>query len=105
MKRIILQIKNSVINSEIKCYKEFNKAVRRQKIYVKGHLTWSQNHYLEPHNQNNLKYGNDDVPNISSHKCFYFSIDEYHDCYLQGQTREESKTVMSKPEPISIRYG
>ena len=105
MNIIILEIKNSVIDSEIKWYKGFIKAIGRQEFYVKGYLTWSKDRYLELPGQTNLKHGDDDVPNISPHKCCYFSIDEYHDYYLQGWTREDSKTAMDKPDLIRIRYG
>ena len=47
MNKIILDIKNSVIDSEIRQYKEFTKAIGRQELYINGYLTWSQEHYLE----------------------------------------------------------
>ena len=34
-----------------------------------------------------------------------FFIDDYHDYYLQGWTRDESKTVMDKLYLIRIWYG
>ena len=72
MNRIILEIKNSVIDSEIKWYKQFTKAIGRREFYVKDYLTWSKDHLLESPGQTNLKNGNNNVPNISPHKCCYF---------------------------------
>ena len=70
MNRIILEIKNSVIDSEIKWYKQFTKTIGRREFYVKGYLTWIQDHYLELPGQTNLRHGNDNVPNILPHKCY-----------------------------------
>ena len=41
MHNIILDIKNSAIDSKIKWYKEITKAIRKEQFYVKGYLTWS----------------------------------------------------------------
>ena len=105
MNSIFLEIKNSLIDSEIKWCKQSTKAIGRQEFYIKCYLTWSKDHLLESPGQTKLKHDNDDVPNISSLKCCYFSTDAYHDYYLQGWTKMESITVMNKPDLIHIRHG
>ena len=41
MSKIILGIKNSVIDSEIEWYTVFTKAIERKEFYVKVYLIWS----------------------------------------------------------------
>ena len=105
MNKIFLEMKNSFIDFDTKWYRQFTQAIGRQKIYIKGYLTWSQEFFLESPGQTNLKHGNDDESTISPFKCCYFSIDAYHDYYLQGSTKMETKIVMEKPDLIRIRYG
>ena len=65
----------------------------------------SQEHNLDVPGQKTLNYGNDDVLNISPHKCCYFLINEYYDYRPQVWSREKSTTVMDKPDLIRIRYN
>ena len=46
MNRILLEIEDSVIDSDTRWYRKFTQAIGRQNIYVKGYLTWSQEHFF-----------------------------------------------------------
>ena len=105
MNKIFLEIKDSIIDSDISWYKQFTQAIGRQEFYVKGYLTWSQEHFLELPGQTYIQREKCNKSKVSPFKCCYFSIDAFHDYYLQGWTKMESKTVMDEPDLIQIRYG
>ena len=65
------------------------KTIGSGEFYVKGYLTWSQEHDLEVPSKITLSY--DDVEDISTYKCCYFFIDTIHDYYLQAWSLENPK--------------
>ena len=104
MNKIIRDIKNSVLDSEFKWYKEFTKSIGRQEFYVNGYVTWSQKHYLEVPGQTTLSYPG--IPGFLHYKCCYFSINENHDYYLQAWNRKKtSDTKLYPSDLIRARYG
>ena len=105
MNEIIVKIKDSIIESDRKWYKQFTQAIGRQEFHVKGFLTWSRSQFLESPNQTYIQRGHDSRTNVSPFKCCYFSIDPNHDYYLQGWTKQENRTVLNTPDLIRIRYG
>ena len=40
--RIFVETKDSIIDSEIRWYRQFTQAIGRQEFHVKGYLTWSE---------------------------------------------------------------
>ena len=105
MNEIIVKIKDSIIESDRKWYKQFTQAIGRQEFHVKGFLTWSRSQFLECPNQTYIQRSHDSRTNVSPFKCCYFSIDPNHDYYLQGWTKQENRTVLNTPDLIRIRYG
>ena len=105
MNRIFVEIKDSIIESDIRWYRQFTQAIGRQEFHVKGYLTWSQDQFLESPGQTYMQRGNEKRSKVSPFKCCYFSIDSFHDYYLQGWTNMDSRTVLDKPDLIRIRYG
>ena len=80
------------------------KTIGSEDFYVKGYLTWSQEHDLEVPSKITLSY--DDVEDISTYKCCYFFIDAIHEYYLQAWSLEESKEIkLNIPDLIHVRYG
>ena len=47
MNKIFLEIKDSIIESNIRWYRHFTQAIGRQEFHFKGYLTWSQDQFLE----------------------------------------------------------
>ena len=43
MNRIFLEIKDSIIDSDIRWYRQFTQAIGRQIFHVKGYLMWIEN--------------------------------------------------------------
>ena len=101
MNQIFVEIKDSIIESDIEWYRQFTQAIGRQEFHVKGFLTWIRDQFLESPGQTYIQRGNE----ISPFKYCYFSIDAYHDYYLQEWTKMDNRTVLNKPEFIRIRYG
>ena len=101
--KIILGIKNSVIDSEIK-NKEFTKAIGRQNFYVKGYLTWSEENYLEVPGRTQLSY--DGVEDNSPYNWCYFSIDEKYTTISKDWSLKESRVIkLNLPDLIRFRYN
>ena len=103
--RIFVEIKDSIIESDIRWYRQLTQAIGRQEFHVKGYLTWSQEQFLESPGQTYIQQDNDKKSKVSHFKCCYVSIDAFHDYHLQGWTKMESKIVSDKPGLIRIRYG
>ena len=105
MNKIFLEIKDSIIESDIRWYRQLTQAIGRQEFHVKGYLTWSQYQFLESPGQTYIQRGNDKRTKVPPFKCCYFSIDSCHDHYLQGLTKMDNRTVLDKSDLIRIRYG
>ena len=75
MNSIFLEIKDSIIESDIRWYRQFTQAIGRQEFHVKGYLTWSQDQFLESPGQTYMQRGNEKRSKVSPFKCCYFSID------------------------------
>ena len=105
MNEIFLEIKDSIIESDRKWYRQFTQAIGRQEFHVKGFLTWSRDQFLESPGQTYVQRRNEERTKVSPFKCCYFSIDPHHDYYLQGWTKMDNRSVMNTPDLIRIRYG
>ena len=103
--RIFVETKDSIIDSEIRWYRQFTQAIGRQEFRVKGYLTWSEDQFLESPGQTYIQRGNDNKSKVLPFMCCYFSIDAYHNYYIQGWSRDKSTIVLGTPDLIPIWYG
>ena len=54
MNEIFLEIKDSIIESDRRWYRQFTQAIGRQEFHVKGFLTWSRDQYPDNRKKNDM---------------------------------------------------
>ena len=69
MNKIFLEIKDSIIESDIRWYRQFTQAIGRQEFHVKGYSTWSQDQFLESPGQTYIQRANNKRIKVSPFKC------------------------------------